>query len=73
MRRRLKALALAAVLMVATGCAAGKAFRQGNAATRTGDLDQAVAYFRTAVQAAPDNPNYKIALDRATLAASRFP
>ena len=70
-RRRLKALTLTAVLMVATGCAAGKAFRQGNAATRTGDLDQAVAYFRTAAQAAPDNPNYKIALDRAMLAASR--
>jgi general secretion pathway protein D len=70
-RRRLKALALAAVLMVATGCAAGKAFRQGNAATQTGDLDQAVAYYRTAAQADPDNPNYKIALDRAMLAASR--
>jgi len=26
------------------------------------DLDQAVAYFRTAVQGDPDNPNYKIAL-----------
>jgi general secretion pathway protein D len=70
-RRPLKALALAAILIVATGCAAGKAFRQGNAATKTGDLDQAVAYYRTAVQASPDNPNYKIALDRAMLAASR--
>lgn len=71
MRRRLKALAIAAVLIVATGCAAGKAFRQGNVASKTGDLDQAVAYFRTAAQAAPDNPNYKIALDRSMLAASR--
>jgi general secretion pathway protein D len=70
-RRRLKALAIAALLMVATGCAAGKAFRQGNAATKTGDLDQAVAYYRTAAQSDPDNPNYKIALDRAMLAASR--
>jgi general secretion pathway protein D len=65
-----RAVALAAAL-VATGCAANRAFRQGELATRSGDLDQAVAYYRTAVQAAPDNPNYKIALQRAMLAASR--
>jgi len=63
-------LLLAIVAMVA-GCAAGKAFRQGEAAIKSGDLDQAVAYYRTASQAAPDNPNYKIALERAQLAASR--
>lgn len=62
---------LVAVLAVAAGCAAGKAFRQGNASIKSGDLDQAVAYYRTASQAAPDNPNYKIALERAQLAASR--
>ena len=56
---------------MAAGCAAGKAFRQGNVAIKDGDLDQAVAYYRTASQAAPDNPNYKIALERAQLAASR--
>lgn len=70
--RRLKRLSiLAAVLVIATGCAAGKAFRQGNAAVKSGDLDQAVAYYRTAVKASPDNPNFKIALERAQLAASR--
>ena len=70
--RRLKRLSiLAAVLVIATGCAAGKAFRQGNAAVKSGDLDQAVAYYRTAVQSSPDNPNFKIALERAQLAASR--
>jgi type II secretory pathway component GspD/PulD (secretin) len=37
-----------------------------------GDLDQAVAQYRAAVQAAPDNPNYKIALQRAMQAASRL-
>jgi len=62
---------LLAIVAMAAGCAAGKAFRQGNAAIKTGDLDQAVAYYRTASQAAPDNPNYKIALERAQLAASR--
>ena len=30
-----------------------------------------VAYYRTAVQASPNNPNYKIALQRAMLVASR--
>ncbi|MEQ1731018.1 MAG: secretin N-terminal domain-containing protein, partial [Vicinamibacterales bacterium] len=62
---------LLAVVAIAAGCAAGKAFRQGNVAIKDGDLDQAVAYYRTASQAAPDNPNYKIALERAQLAASR--
>jgi general secretion pathway protein D len=38
---------------------------------KTGDLDQAVAYFRAASNASPDNANYKIALQRAMLAASR--
>ncbi|HUR35843.1 MAG TPA: secretin N-terminal domain-containing protein [Vicinamibacterales bacterium] len=72
MRTRLNRLAaLAAVVALAGGCAAGQAFRQGNAASKSGDLDQAVAYYRTAAQAAPDNPNYKIALERAQLAASR--
>jgi general secretion pathway protein D len=71
-RTRLKQLgALAAAVVLAAGCAAGQAFRQGNAAIKAGDLDQAVAYYRTASQASPDNPNYRIALERAQLAASR--
>ncbi|MBS1817743.1 MAG: hypothetical protein JSU08_07430 [Acidobacteria bacterium] len=72
MRTRLTRLgALAGAVALAAGCAAGQAFRQGNAATKAGDFDQAVAYYRTASQASPDNPNYKIALERAQLAASR--
>ena len=72
MRTRLTRLgALAGAVELAAGCAAGQAFRQGNAATKAGDFDQAVAYYRTASQASPDNPNYKIALERAQLAASR--
>ena len=72
MKRRVLELSLVIVMIVVSiGCAASKAFRQGNAAMKTGDLDQAVAYYRTATQASPDNPNYKIALERALLAASR--
>ena len=72
MTRRVKGLGLlVAMALLAAGCAAGKAFRQGDALMRSGDLDQAVAAYRKAVQAAPENANYKIALQRAMLAASR--
>jgi thioredoxin-like negative regulator of GroEL len=71
-RRRLLHLGvLVAAVVLAAGCAASQAFRNGNASMKAGDLDQAVAYFRTASQASPDNPNYRIALQRAMLAASR--
>jgi general secretion pathway protein D len=67
---------LASVLVVATtllvtGCAAGRAMRQGDVAMRAGDPDQAVVHYRTAVQADPNSARYKIALERAMLAASR--
>src|ERR671936_3076219 len=69
---RFKGITVLLVLAFVTGgCAAGRAFRRGNAAMRAGDLDQAVAYYRTAVQNAPDNANFKIALERAMVAASR--
>lgn len=72
MRTRLHTFALLLSILVATGgCAASKAFRQGNAAMKAGDLDQAVAYYRAASQDQPDNPNYKIALQRAMQGASR--
>jgi general secretion pathway protein D len=62
---------LIALALFAGGCAAGKAFRQGDSAMRAGNLDEAVAAYRRAVQASPDNPNYRIALQRAMQAASR--
>ena len=62
---------LLALAIAAAGCAAGAAFRQGDAATRAGNLDEAVTAYRRAVQADPDNPNFKIALERAMTAASR--
>jgi general secretion pathway protein D len=72
MTNRLKGLGLLLVLaIVASGCAASKAFRQGEDATRAGNLDEAVTFYRAAVQSDPDNPNYKIALERAMQAASR--
>jgi len=64
--------ALLVMTLVASGCAAGRAFQQGDEAQRRGDIDQAVVHYRSAVQSAPENPNYKIALERALLAASRL-
>jgi type II secretory pathway component GspD/PulD (secretin) len=56
---------------VLAGCTAGKAFHQGNDATRAGNYDAAVVAYRKAVQSDPENADYKIALQRAMLAASR--
>src|SRR5262249_8150621 len=69
-RWQLAALIVAAAL-TAGGCAASKAYRQGETAMRAGNLDDAVAAYRRAVQAAPNNPNYQIGLQRAMQAASR--
>jgi tetratricopeptide (TPR) repeat protein len=72
MTTRLFGLASLLVLaLVAGGCAASAAYRQGNSAMRAGNLDDAVLLYRKAVLADPDNPNYKIALERAMVAASR--
>ncbi|HXI31216.1 MAG TPA: secretin N-terminal domain-containing protein, partial [Vicinamibacterales bacterium] len=66
----LAALVVAAALS-AGGCAASKAFGQAEDAMKAGNLDEAVAAYRKATQAAPDNVNYQIALQRALQAASR--
>src|SRR5215471_940674 len=65
-------IVLLALTALAAGCAAGSAFRRGEDLMRRGDLDMAVASYRKAVQADPDNAHYKIALQRAMLAASRM-
>lgn len=62
---------LLALAVAVGGCAAGQAFRQAETQMRAGNLDEAVAAYRKAVQAAPDNANYKIAMSRALVAASR--
>src|SRR6185295_18746373 len=69
MTRRLSILLCVAVL--ATGCAASRAFRHGQEAVRVGDWDAAVSYFTKAVQENPDSQEYKINLRRAQEEASR--
>ena len=56
--------------LLATGCGAGRTFGRGDTAARAGDWDTAVEYYRQAVQARPDRTDYRIALQRATIAAS---
>ena len=59
---------LAALL---TGCAASRAFQRGEERGREGDWDSAVVHLREAVQHDPERAEYRIALERAMLAASR--
>ena len=55
-----------------SGCAAGRAYSLGENESRAGNWDEAVVFYTRAVQADPDNPQYKIALERAMLNASRL-
>ena len=67
----LLAILLLVCAILAAGCAAGRAFRNGQTAARGGNWDAAVEYYRLAVQDAPDRPEYRIALERAMLNAAR--
>lgn len=69
MRHRLIVVVMLTVL--ATGCAAGRAFRKGQESARNGDWDTAVAEYTKAVQASPDKPEYKIQLERAMQTAAQ--
>ncbi len=69
MKRRLIALFVVAALV--SGCAAGRSFRKGRDAARAGDWDAAVQHYTDALQASPDNAEYKIELERATQNAAR--
>lgn len=65
-------IAIAVVLtMCVSGCAAGRAYRKGQEASRVGDWDAAVTHYTKAVQENPDRAEYKIALERAVQNASR--
>ncbi len=66
----LKAAGLAMALTLAAGCAASRAFNQGERAARAGDYDTAVSYYSQAVQKDPTSATYKIRLERAQVTAS---
>ena len=67
---RLGALALAA--LVAASCATTSAFSRGKAAERADDYDRAVVEYTTALREKPDDPDIRLALDRARLRAAEL-
>jgi general secretion pathway protein D len=65
---------IAIVVLTSTltaGCAAGRAFGRGESEARDGNWDNAVEHYRTAVQKDPNNPEYRIAYERAMISASQ--
>jgi type II secretory pathway component GspD/PulD (secretin) len=52
-------------------CTATRAFQRGNTAAMQLDWDLAVTYYAEAVKSEPDRADYKMALDRAQLAAAQ--
>ena len=72
MRRLTQVSALVLIIALLAGCTASRAFRRGESRARVGDWDAAVTYYRTAWQANPDRAEYRIALERAMLNASRL-
>ena len=70
LRQAIRMIALAALAASLAACATGRAFSRGQAAAKAGDWDAAVGFYRQALQDDPDRPDYKIALERAMLAAA---
>ena len=69
---RLGTLALLGVAALAlSACGTGAAFQNGNKAALRSDWDLAVTYFDQVVKDNPDRADYKIALERAQMAASQ--
>jgi general secretion pathway protein D len=67
----LRIAALIVVASLATACAAGRAFGRGEDAARAGDWETAVDHYRRAVDADPNNAEYRIAYERAMISASQ--
>ena len=64
-------LAVMLILFGVVSCASSRSLRSGNESAELGDWDAAVAHYRAALQDNPRNPDYRIALQRAMLNASR--
>ncbi len=71
-RRKLRAVAAVLAMLVLAGCATSRAYRRGQQASNAQQWDEAVDYYRQALQSAPDKPEYKIALERAMQQAGAF-
>ena len=69
-KRALRWGTTALLLVLATGCATGRAVRAGQDAVLRGDWDTAVAYYRQAHASDPGRIDVKISLERATREAA---
>ncbi|HUU32779.1 MAG TPA: hypothetical protein VMW48_01885 [Vicinamibacterales bacterium] len=65
-----KAIVVMMAALVAVGCGASRSYTRGQRAAYAQQWDEAVEYYRQALQGAPDKPEYKIALERAMQAAA---
>jgi len=65
-----KLVALALIAATLSGCAAAMSYRKGFEAGQRRDWDAAVEHYRQAVQEDPDKPEYRIALERASMEAA---
>jgi general secretion pathway protein D len=65
-----RVVALGVTLILLSGCATGRQFRSGQQAARAGEWDAAVTFYRAALARDPSRVDIKIALQRATVAAS---
>ena len=72
MRRVVGCVVAVAISALLAGCATGRAFARGEAAGQAGDWESAVGFYRQALQNDPDRPDYKIALERAMVAAANM-
>ena len=70
-RQRIAGVTMAVVLAgLVGGCAASRAFTRAQTAANAGEWDVAIDQYRRALAADPQNPEYKVALQRAMGSAS---
>ena len=70
-RGGVQAALLTAIAITLAGCGQGGAFQDGNKAAMRSDWDLAVTHYDKAVASNPDRADYKMALERAQMAASQ--
>ncbi len=70
--RLVRAGLVGAALITLAACATGREFQQGERAARVGNWDVAVEHYKRAIERAPGNASYRIALERASMNASRL-
>ncbi|MCI0611636.1 hypothetical protein L0244_01470 [bacterium] len=71
-RHQLLSCLIVLALLHSLGCAAQKAYRRAQEASRRGEWDRAVGQYMIALNKKPENPQYRTGFERARLAASQF-